>query len=254
MTSSAPRADTHARWRTVLETIATVCVIVVSCVVAAAFVQSLFRGPAAATRANGGATAPRPSPPLPATPVSLKGAALQGSPAARVGVLEASDYQCPYCGEFARQTLPALETQYVEPGKVRFAFLNLPLPMHPFAEKAAEAAECARRQGQFWAYHTLSFAHQDQLDEADLRARARAIHLDGQTFDACLGGQAAADVARDAAAARALGVTGTPTFLIGIVQRDGRLKVEQRLTGAQPVAAFQAVLDRLLKQVAPATR
>ena len=251
--SQEPRAPrTWPSWRGVLDTVGTVCVVLVSAVVVWSFVQNDVLGRAPTARAR--VAARPPEPPIPTEPVSLEGAAIKGSAAAKVAILEASDYQCPFCGKFARETLPALESQYVTPGKVRFAFVELPLPMHAFAEKAAEAAECARRQGRFWEFHTLSFQHQDQLDEASLRARARDVKLDGAAFDACLAGQAADAVARDAAAVRALGVTGTPTFFVGTIEDDGRLKVVQRLTGAQPAAAFQAVLDRLLAQTAPATR
>src|SRR2546428_2168669 len=81
---------------------------------------------------------------------------------APVTVYEMSDFQCPYCRAFALATLPLLERDYVASGKVRFVFINLPLPsLHANATAAAEAAMCAARQSRFWPMHDLLFRHQD---------------------------------------------------------------------------------------------
>jgi protein-disulfide isomerase len=131
-------------------------------------------------------------------------------------------------------------------GKVLIAFRNLPLPMHAFAEKAAEAGACAGREGRFWALHDRLFADQQHLDEASLVTAGTALGLDGPRFTACLGGQTAAAVAADAAQAKAWGVTGTPTFFLGVRQADGRVKVTQRFSGALPAEQFTAAIERVL--------
>ncbi len=191
-------------------------------------------------------TRPAP-PPLPAEPISLEGAVLRGNADAPLVLLEFSDFQCPYCGRFTRDTLPALERDYIDTGKVRLAFRHLPLSIHPFAEKAAESAACAGRQGQFWPMHDALFLDQQHLDGPNLSERAVRLHLDEPAFEACLSGGAADAVARDAELARALGVSGTPAFFLGRPEAGARVTLTDRLSGAQPLAQFAAVIDRLLQ-------
>src|SRR5256884_9512282 len=87
----------------------------------------------------------------------------RGRSDAPVTVYEMSDFQCPYCREFALGTLPLLEREYVQAGKVRFVYINLPLSsVHRNAATAAEVAVCAARQERFWPMHDLLFRHQSQ--------------------------------------------------------------------------------------------
>src|SRR3954454_19340950 len=75
----------------------------------------------------------------------------KGSPKAPVTVYEMSDFQCPYCRKFARETFPKLERRYIVTGKVRWVFIIFPLPsVHPPAAAAAELALCSAKQGKFW--------------------------------------------------------------------------------------------------------
>jgi protein-disulfide isomerase len=186
--------------------------------------------------------------PLPTEPISLEGAQVQGSRTASVVVIEYSDFQCPYCGRFARDTLPNLERIYVKTGKVLFAFREFPLEsMHPFAFGAATAAECAGEQGQFWKMHDLNFADQAHLDDPALHAKAQAQGLNREQFDRCLKGEVIDKVHADQKTGTALAIKGTPTFLLGRLQSDGRVKVLQRLSGALPIAEFSSALDALLR-------
>jgi protein-disulfide isomerase len=161
-------------------------------------------------------------------------------------LIEYSDFQCPFCARFARDIMPKLDEKYIKSGKVQLAFRHLPLPMHPFAQKAAEAVECAARQGAFWGMHNRVFQQPEQLEEASLRQNARALMLNEEQFSTCLAGQAGEKVRRDAAGARKLLVTGTPTFFVGTRQADGRVKVVQRVSGAPALEQFEAVLERVL--------
>src|SRR5439155_1071205 len=87
----------------------------------------------------------------------------KGRADAPVTVYEMSDFQCPYCRDFTLNTLPALEREYVQPGKVRFVFINLPLTStHAHAVAAAQVAMCAARQNRFWPVHDLLFKRQLQ--------------------------------------------------------------------------------------------
>jgi protein-disulfide isomerase len=193
-----------------------------------------------------GARQPRPLP-VPTTPQSIDGAAVRGSRAARVAVIEYSDFQCPYCRTFARNTLPELERKYVETGRVLLAFKHLPLGIHPFAQKAAESAECAARQGKFWEMHDRLFEEQ-QLDNLALLRHANAIGLDAAGFADCLNGEAKSKVQADGAAAAAANLSGTPAFLIGTVTPEGSVKVRRVLSGAQPIEEFSRTLDQVLRE------
>jgi protein-disulfide isomerase len=190
---------------------------------------------------------PKAATELPREPVSLEGAPARGKRNATIAIIEYSDFQCPYCGKFARETLPAIEKKYVDPGKVLLAFRHRPLVrMHPFAMKASEAAECAHRQGKFWEMHDQLFAKQQELDETSLFDRAHDLGLNETEFKTCFSGQATSRVQQDDAGGTAVSIAGTPAFLIGTLQPDGRVKVTQRLTGALPLNRFEAVLDTLI--------
>jgi hypothetical protein len=118
-------------------------------------------------------------------PVSLAGATLQGSPSAKVAVIEYLDFECPYCGKFARETLPALDAGYIRTGKVLLAVRHYPLPNHQLAVKAAEAAECAGEQGKFWEMHLRLFQEPRNLHDRVLLSHAQPL-ADSSRFEACL--------------------------------------------------------------------
>src|SRR5437773_799773 len=166
----------------------------------------------------------------------------RGRSDAPVTVYEMSDFQCPYCREFALGTLPLLEREYVQGGKVRFVYINLPLSsVHKNAATAAEVAVCAARQERFWPMHDLLFRHQSQWSalgspRAYRRALGDSAGLDSARLTQCVAsGAAAAEVQRDAERARRSGATSTPTFYI-----EGAL-----LEGAAPITVFRAVLDSI---------
>ena len=222
--------------------------------VCGAMLWSILRAspPGAARSSARTARAAKPSDAmLPADPIVLDGAQLQGSRTARVAVVEYSDFQCPYCGKFARETLPEVERAFVKPGKVLFAFRQFPLEsIHPFALNAAETTECAGRQGRFWQMHDLTFADQGHLDEITLHERARAAGLNADLLDQCLQSSAADVVRADAKTGTALAVSATPTFFLGTLEADGRVRVIKRLSGALPTAQFSAALNALLAAAA----
>ena len=187
-------------------------------------------------------------PPLPARPIAIADAELQGSPSARVALEEFTDGQCWYCGQFARNTLPQVEKEYVRTGKVLLAVRHFPLEqMHAQALSAAEAAECAGQQGRFWEMQNLIFDNQALLDAESLRDRAASLGLDAGRFSACLAGPVPDRIRRDQTEGRALGVTGTPTLFVGAIQRDGRLNVRRRTSGAMSFDQLKEVLEQLLQ-------
>ena len=199
------------------------------------------------------AATPPALPPMPAE-VSIADSAVKGSAAAKVVMVEFSDFECPYCGRYIRDTWPKIEQAYVATGKVRYVFRHFPLEsLHPAALRAGEAAECARRQDKFWPMHDQLFANQKALGPALLPTYAQAAGLDGPAFAKCLAGQALAKVKADQDNGARGGIGGTPYFFFGVPQGGDKIKVLDRIVeGAVPLARFTAILDRLLAAPAPA--
>ena len=185
---------------------------------------------------------------LPREPVSIANEPFKGDGKARVAVIEFSDYQCPFCGRYSKGAYAQIEDDYIETGKVRYVFRDLPLPFHKQAFKAAEAAHCGGEQGKFWEMHDLLFQNQTALAPEQLPGHAKSLGLDEAKFQQCLNsGRFEADIKRDVADAGSVGITGTPTFLIGLVQPgDGRVKVVKKLVGAKPYEEFKAAIDGTL--------
>ncbi|MFB5610754.1 MAG: DsbA family protein [Nitrosopumilaceae archaeon] len=207
-----------------------------------------------AAQANAPAPQPAQAPSQPSAPsviqVSLDDDPVKGDPNAPVTVVEFSDFQCPFCSRFYTQTLPALEENYIDTGKIKFVYRDLPLDnLHPNARPAHIAAECADEQGKFWEYHDVLFSNQgewNKLSSVDLSTQlneyATSMGLNSASFDSCLSSKSMADeVQADYLHATQYGATGTPTFFIG-TEKDGFIK----LVGAQPFSAFQAAIDAQL--------
>jgi protein-disulfide isomerase len=105
-------------------------------------------------------------------------------------------------------------------------------------------------QGRFWEFHDRLFNNQQTLTEPDLSKHAQAIGLSMPVYDKCMAAQLAspAKIRQDQSEGGRAGVTGTPTFFIGTVTKDGKLKALRRLVGAHPIANFRTTLDTLLAQ------
>ena len=186
--------------------------------------------------------------PVPKAPLSIDGIPTQGNANAPIVMVAFSDFQCPYCGKFARETLPALEQQFVSTGQVAIAFRHLPLAMHQYAQGAAEVATCAGRQGKFWPLHDLLFQHQDKLGDADVRTWASQAGVDQRALARCMADEAKASVDRDAQLARVLQVRGTPAFMIGTRDAKGSVQVVRVLSGARPIKDFQEAINSVVAQ------
>lgn len=191
---------------------------------------------------------PAAPPPLPKAPIPIAGAAIRGNPSARLIMVEFSDFQCPYCGRYTRETFSQLERDYVDTGKVRYVFRHFPLErLHPNAFKAAEAGECARQQGKFWELHTRLFANQQALADNDLLAHAKAVGLDARRFQSCVvSGPVSARIRQDLEDGARAGVSGTPTMFLGTLEKDGQVRVLRRVVGAVSYASVKATIDALL--------
>ena len=162
----------------------------------------------------------------------------KGPSAAPVTIVEFSDFECPYCSK-AEETVTQVMKHYGD--KVRVVYRDFPLPFHPNAEKAGEAAQCAGDQGKYWEMHEKLFANQKALGVEDLKGHAKAVGLEQAKFDKCLdSGEKAKVVADHRKAGEKVGVTGTPAFFVNGYQ----------LTGAQPFEAFKEIIDQELASVA----
>lgn len=203
------------------------------------------------------APAPQPAqaPSQPGAPatimISLDDDPVKGDPNAPLTIVEFSDFQCPFCSRFYEQTLSQIEENYIDTGKVKFVYRDLPLDnLHPNARPAHIAAECADEQGKFWEFHDVLFENQSEwsrLSAADLQNTltkyATDMGLQTQSFEICLDSQEMADeVNKDSLDAAKYAATGTPTFFIGN-EKDGFVK----LSGAQPFASFQFTIDSQLE-------
>jgi len=195
------------------------------------------------------APAPR-GPSVPQGPIAIADSPGLGEEKAPVLLLIYSDFECPYCAELVRNTLPNIEERYVRPGKVRLVFRHMPnAQKHPHAMRAAVAAECAGEQGAFFAYHDLLFSDQQHLDEGSLAARAEAAHLDSSQFSACVEKDASkARITRDLASAKDLRVSATPTMFIGSLDIQGQGRMSAVLSGAVSADKLGALLDKALEE------
>jgi protein-disulfide isomerase len=204
----------------------------------------------------------------PVVDMGVGDAPTKGPADAKVQIIEFSDFECPYCAKFVTQTMPQILSTYGD--KVLFAFRNYPLPasMHPYAQKAAEAGECANDQGKFWEYHDLLFQNQSQLSalvQADptngvnqvadqLKQYAASLSLDTAKFNQCLDSGADAEkVTSDASAMTdaltKAGVTrfGTPSFFINGKFVSGAYPFDENAQGYQAgMFTFKSAIEEAL--------
>jgi protein-disulfide isomerase len=167
---------------------------------------------------------------------------MRGDKNAEITLLEYSDFECPFCSRFHPTLVQALN-EYK--GKVRWVYRHFPLnSIHPNAQKAAEASECASEQGKFWEMADKMFEKQAAgLSITQLSALAKEAGVrDIKKFDSCVSsGKYAQLVAADLASGEAAGVTGTPgTIVIG---KDGS---KQLIPGALPYDSVKQIIDSML--------
>lgn len=169
----------------------------------------------------------------------------QGS--GRVVLIEFGDYECPFCGRHKQQAGRMLAERFVATGMIQHTFLNFPLDIHPRAPEAAEAAECAGRQGKFWEMHESLFENQKTLELPHLKQRATALGLNEAEFTKCLDSDETVSlVQRDETEGRRLGVKGTPAFFLGLRQLDGTIDLKKKLNGALEFSEFEKAINELL--------
>ncbi len=165
----------------------------------------------------------------------------KGDPNAPVTIIEFSDFQCPYCSQFANEAGKQLEAEYIDTGLVRFGYLHYPF-LGEGSVTSAEASECAADQGEFWAYHDrlverVAVEGQRDFTPETLASFAAELDLDTAAFDECFnGGTHTATIQEATTLAQTIGVRSTPTFLIN----------GEPLLGAQQYEAFEQVIEQEL--------
>jgi len=180
--------------------------------------------------------------------VSADDDAFLGPAKAKVAIIEFSDFQCPFCRSFWRETLSQIKSEYIDAGKsVKFVYRDFPLSFHPMAQKYAEAGECAGDQNKFWEIHDKIFEEQDKLGQgtisayvvSDVKNWAKELGLNVSEFNQCLdSGKYAEEAKKDFDDGSRAGVNGTPTIFINGTP----------LVGAQPFENFKAIIEEELKK------
>jgi protein-disulfide isomerase len=165
---------------------------------------------------------------------------------APVTMVEFTDYQCPFCRRFETDSFAKLKTEYIDTGKVRFVSRDLPLEFHPNAPGAAVAARCAGEQNKFWEMRdAMMLDTATDLGPESLVKYGQKTNLDMTAYSACLKEKKFTEaIKKDSADAGALGISGTPSFVIGKTDKTEIAGV--RIVGAVPFAVFDSTIKDLL--------
>ncbi len=176
---------------------------------------------------------------------------------AKIAIVEFTDYECPFCQRHFQETYPDLMKNYVDTGKAIYVLRDFPLSFHdPAATAAAIAGQCVFEQGgndKYFDFHDKYFetsALNGQGVAGGLKEFGKKISgIDQSKYEKCIDDKKyAEEVALDLAAGSGAGITGTPGFIIGKLDSDGKTLVDGvLLAGAYPYADFQRILDGLLK-------
>lgn len=186
--------------------------------------------------------------------VTLGNDLILGNKDAKVTLLEFTDYQCPFCERYFKETFSQIKKDYVDTGKVKLVVKDYPLSFHPNASKAAEASECAKNQNKFWEFHDALFIKQQEWANLDnngvsnyFKNLSGGLGVDQAKFSDCLDKSATkAEVDADIAEGNKAGVDGTPAFFLTNGDAFEAKTSWQKIVGAQPYSKFKTVIDGLL--------
>jgi protein-disulfide isomerase len=160
-------------------------------------------------------------------------------------MVEYTDYQCPFCNRFYTGTFPELKKQYIDTGKLRFITRDFPLEFHPQAMKAAQGAHCAGEQEKFWPMKDSLMLNSASLTPELINKLAEQNGVNMEKFRTCMdSGRYLPEIQASEAAGKAIGINGTPSFVVGRV--NGDVLEGELVVGAFPFANFDAILKRLL--------
>lgn len=173
--------------------------------------------------------------------INVNGYPVLGNPKASLVMVEFTDFQCPYCARYHANTFPTLKRAYIDSQRMRYVSVDFPLDFHSLAFKAAEAAHCGDEQGQYWPVFSKLFQTSPRIDMPDLMRIAGDLQLNTANFKRCLeGGTMESKVRRGLGQAAALGIDGTPTFVIG--RAEGAVVRGRLVVGAYPTEVFEQLI------------
>lgn len=181
--------------------------------------------------------------------VDVTGAPTLGDKKAKVAIVEYTDYQCPFCKKLFDDAYPQIKKEYIDTGKVQYFVRDFPLfQIHPQAQKAAEAANCALDQGKFWEMHDTLFQNQSSILPDDLKKYAVNLGLNSDKFNNCLDTSQFADkIKKEQSDGEKLGVRGTPASFVGVVNGNTVTQAVM-VSGAVPFETFKTTIEDQLKK------
>jgi protein-disulfide isomerase len=181
----------------------------------------------------------------PGTMIDLSSRLIEGAPSATNIIVEFSDYECPYCIVHANGVYKDLHKELVMTGKLRYAFVNNPLPIHSDARLLASAGICSGMQNRFTEMHDTMFEEKPKTRSAVVQS-ARSLDMDDKRFEECLdGADTKAQIDADMLQAKQMGLNVTPSFALGTVDSQGQVHVQQFIAGAQPLDVFEKSLKQI---------
>ena len=199
----------------------------------------------------GGLPAPMPSP-IPTAPVndnvsldSVTGFMI-GKPDAPLTMIEYTDLQCPFCRQYHITAYEQIKKEWIDTGKLRYVVRDLPIEsIHPQAMPGARATRCAAEQGKLWEMRHSILLNNARLTNESFAQFAQDLKLNMGAFNKCFAetGKFQAEIAKDMAEAASVGISATPSFVIGKTTAGKMNGV--RFIGAQPYGAFDAKLKEL---------
>lgn len=169
---------------------------------------------------------------------------LLGNPNAPITMIEFTDFECPLCQKFFQESYPVIKEKYIQTGQVKYLVRHFPLNIHPEAEAAALASECALDQGKFPEMHDALFDTQESWAGnpqhlAHFKKLAGDLHLNQSQFDQCLDNQTHLEkIRQEAKQGGELNIEGTPTFFIN----------NEKIVGAQDTSIFENTIEKYLSQ------
>lgn len=168
-----------------------------------------------------------------------------GDAKATLGLIEFTDYQCPFCVRHANSVFSAIKQKWVDTGKLQYFLRDFPLDIHPQGRSAAIAAYCAGEQNQYWLMRENLFSNSRFLNKNLYLTAAKNLQLNIEDFQRCLKSDSAGEaIDADVDLGKRLAIQGTPKFYIGRVDK-GVLVDIQVITGAQSLQAFERVFKEL---------
>lgn len=184
--------------------------------------------------------------------INVAGAPARGPASQILTLVEFSDYECPFCIRHFRETMPEIDSKWIQTGKLRYVFRDFPIDqLHPAAINGHIAARCAAEQGKFWEMHGRMFSAPGTHTPPEIELRAGEAGVSIDPFRECVAsGRFRAEIQKSVQSAVELGANGTPAFFVGV--RDPsteEVRIVTAVSGAQPFEAFEKAFETVLARI-----